>query len=72
MVGKSGVTEAVLNQIRALFGSTDLLKIRLPSGEGEEADRSAELIAQGVPCELVARRGFTVVYFRASDGGGGD
>jgi RNA-binding protein YhbY len=66
LVGKAGLTEAVVQQLRSLFVKTELIKLRLPK------DRAAagELVGQierEVPCECVGRMGFTGVFFRGSD-----
>ncbi|MBI5763998.1 MAG: YhbY family RNA-binding protein [Planctomycetes bacterium] len=69
-VGKAGLTEAVIAQIRGVLAGVDLLKIRLP--KESDGDELAGQIAAGVPCEVVGRRGFTVVVTKAGDGTGGE
>ena len=64
LVGKAGLTEAVLGQLRGLFVKTELIKLRLPKDK-TEAEALVQRIAAEVPCELVGRLGFTAVFFCA-------
>jgi RNA-binding protein YhbY len=65
-VGKAGLTEGVLAQLRTLLAQHDLVRVRLP--RGEEAESLAREIAARVPCELVARTGFVATLCRAGEG----
>lgn len=69
-IGKNGVTDAVLAQIRQLFDQTDLLKIRIQETDREEVSRIATEIAKAVPCELVGRMGFVATYYHSTAGDG--
>ena len=60
MVGKAGLTPAVLGQIRAELQRSGLLKLRLPK-DRQEADALVARIESEVPAELVGRLGFTAV-----------
>ena len=64
LIGKAGLTAAVLEQLRRLFEKTELMKLRLPK-DRKEADGLVQRIAAEVPCELVGRLGFTAVFFCA-------
>ncbi len=58
-VGKAGLTDAVIAQIRSVLKDTDVVKVRLP--KESDGDELAGRIAAEVPCHVVGRRGFTVV-----------
>ena len=62
LVGKSGLTAPVIEQIRTELNASELLKVRLPRGDA--AETIAQGIAEAVPCELVGRVGFTATFFR--------
>jgi RNA-binding protein len=64
-VGKAGLTPAVVEQIRHAFSSAEMVKVRFQQAEREATGRLAQQIAESLPCELVARVGFTATYFRA-------
>jgi RNA-binding protein len=63
-VGKGGLTEAVREQIRRAFAGRELVKVRIQHHERDEIDRIAREIAESVPCDLVARMGFTATFFQ--------
>jgi RNA-binding protein len=65
LVGKAGLTEAVVQQLRTLFVKTELIKLRLPKDRGAAAELIGR-IEKEVPCECVGRLGFTAVFFCAS------
>jgi RNA-binding protein len=63
-VGRGGLTDAFLLQVRAAFVNTDLLKVRLEADTGDEADLLAEELAKQVPCYLVQRVGRVALIYR--------
>lgn len=62
-VGKAGLTEAVIAQIRAVLKDSEVVKVRLP--KESDGDELAGRIAAEVPCDVVGRRGFTMVVAKA-------
>jgi RNA-binding protein YhbY len=62
VIGKAGLTDDVVRQIRALFQSTELLKIRLPR-ELPDSEAVVHALLARVPCQLVDRRGRVVTVF---------
>lgn len=62
-IGKSGLTEAVVQQIRRAFERMKLVKLRLPRN-AEAPQQLVESILQEVPCELVEQRGRVITVFR--------
>lgn len=63
-VGRGGLTEAVLQEIRQAFGSTDLIKVRIRADNAAETDEVAAEMASRVPCHLVRRVGRVIVLYR--------
>jgi len=61
LIGKAGLTEAVMGQIRAALAGGELLKLRLPKDREEATQLIRRIEAEG-PCELVGRVGFTAVF----------
>jgi RNA-binding protein len=67
-VGKSGLTEAVVQAIRGHLEHVELLKIRLLMDDAAEVDLAGEEIARRVPCTFVGRVGHVGIFHRPSAG----
>lgn len=67
IIGKAGLTDAVIEEIRRRFTGTDLLKIRIGVADHERVAPIVERIAAEVPCELVSRLGFVATFVRQTD-----
>lgn len=65
-VGKAGVTEALVEELRARLKRDDLVKVRLLKASTEEADRHAvaEDLARRAGAALVEVRGNTAVLYK--------
>lgn len=60
-VGKEGVTESVIEELKAQLKKTKLVKVRvLPSAEADRKD-TAILLAEAAGAVLIEVRGHTVV-----------
>lgn len=66
-VGKSGVTETVIAEIRRTFEDTDLLKVRIQHPNRDEINRIVERISAAVPCETVGRVGFVATLYKPTE-----
>ena len=69
IIGKAGLSEAVIVQLRGLLEHAPLIKVRLPKDDAEAVQSLADSIAQSVPCLLIERRGFTAVFHRTDAAG---
>lgn len=67
IIGRAGLTDAVIDEIRRRFTRTDLLKIRIGVPDHDQVDPIVERIAVEVPCELVSRLGFVATFVRQTD-----
>lgn len=63
-VGRAGLSDAFLAQVRQSFTHVDLLKIRLDGDSPAEADELAEELASRVPCHVVQRIGRVALMYR--------
>lgn len=63
-VGRSGVTDGIVAQVRQVFEKTDLVKVRVQVEDTADADAAADALASRVPCHLVRRVGKTVIIAR--------
>lgn len=63
-VGREGVNDAIVQMIRNAFTKTDLVKVRIHSETGPEADEIAKALAVAVPCNLIARTGHVAILHR--------
>ncbi len=64
VVGRAGVTEAFLRQVRSAFANTDLLKVRLEAEKADDSERLALELADRVRCHLVQRVGRVALLYR--------
>jgi RNA-binding protein YhbY len=67
LIGKAGLTEPVMRQIRMAFENVELIKLRLPR-EIESPDELVKSIVESVPCELVEQRGRVITLYRPRPG----
>jgi len=72
-VGKGGLGEGVVAEIRRQLEAHGLVKLRLLEAARQDEDRHAmaERLAQACGAELVEVRGFTVVLYRPKKGRAG-
>jgi RNA-binding protein len=63
-VGKSGITESLVRQVRAMLETHELIKIKLIKSAPESiGEAGARLVAQ-VPCHLAQQIGKTLLLYR--------
>ena len=65
-VGKNGVNDATVAELKAQLHKHKLVKVRLlPAATEESGDRAqAEALAAAAACHLIEVRGHTAVFFR--------
>ena len=64
IVGRAGLSDAFLQQVRSVFATTDLLKVRLDADNAAESDLLADELTRLVPCHLVQRVGRVALLYR--------
>ncbi|MCA1818839.1 MAG: YhbY family RNA-binding protein [Thermoplasmatota archaeon] len=67
-VGKNGVTDATVAELKAQLHKKKLVKVRLlksATGGGEENEAQADLLAARCDAQLVEVRGHTAVFWRS-------
>lgn len=65
-VGKGGVNEHMLTQIKEALEARELIKVRILDNCEEEKHEVAEQLAEGSGAELVQLIGLTVVLYKES------
>lgn len=63
-IGRRGVTDGIVAQVRQLFEKTDLIKARVRTEETADADVAADELSKRVPCRPVGRVGRTITLAR--------
>lgn len=61
------LSPAVVDQVRAAFPNSGLLKVRISADDAATCDAAAASLAAEVPCEIVRRVGRIVILFRPSE-----
>ena len=61
-IGKSGVTDALVQEFRAQLKARDAVKVKFLGRDRELVRSMAEELAQKAPAKLVGMRGHTAVY----------
>lgn len=65
MIGQSGLSEAVTQELETALGAHELVKVRARVGDRAERDLILERLAAQTRSELVQRIGNVGVFFRA-------
>jgi RNA-binding protein len=65
-VGKGGVTDAMIAQLRDVLESRELIKVRILDNCEEDKHDVAQELAAGTRAELVQLIGLTVVLYKES------
>nr|WP_321496646.1 YhbY family RNA-binding protein [uncultured Methanolobus sp.] len=65
-IGKNGITDSVIEEIKKQVKANRLVKIKMlkTSAEGEDIKTSAEKLAEATNTTLIDVRGSTVVIYR--------
>jgi len=66
-VGRAGLTDALLEQVRQAFHNAELVKVRILGDHREEIQRIAEQLAEQTGAVLVKRIGKVAVLHKAFD-----
>ena len=64
LIGKRGLDEAVIAQIRQALEKVDLVKVRIGSDTGAEADEIGARLTEKVPCHVIKRIGKVLLLYR--------
>ncbi|MBN1490856.1 MAG: YhbY family RNA-binding protein [Phycisphaerae bacterium] len=64
VVGRRGLGESIVAQVRRALEKTDLVKVRVDADAREEVDAIAEQLAREVPCHFIQRVGKVVLLYQ--------
>jgi RNA-binding protein len=64
VVGRKGLTEAVLAEVRGELQRHELIKVRLDEDDADEAELLAMELAERVPAHLIQRIGRVALLYR--------
>lgn len=64
IVGRKGLTDALLAEVRGELLRHELIKVRLDEDDAGEAELLATQLAEGIPCHLVQRIGRVALLYR--------
>ncbi len=62
-VGRKGLTEPFVQQVRQAFGKSGLLKVRLDADDADGAKELADALARQVGCHLLQRIGRVAILY---------
>lgn len=62
-IGRAGLNEAQIAQVRQALVTHPLLKVRVGSADRDTADAIGRRLAESVPCVLVGRLGFVLTLY---------
>lgn len=65
-VGKEGLTEGIVLEVKAQIKRNKLVKVRVLPAAGQDKDEVAEELARRAGAKCVETRGFTVLLCEAS------
>jgi RNA-binding protein len=63
-VGRKGLTEPLLAEVRNELARNELIKVRLEEDEADEAELLALELAEKAPCHLIQRIGRVALLYR--------
>ena len=66
-VGKAGMSESVVKGIQTLLEQHELVKVRIPPGDGDERTATADELASRTQSQRVALVGRMVLLYRTSE-----
>lgn len=69
IVGRKGLTEAVLAEVRGELQRHELIKVRLDEENADEAELLAMELAERVPAHLIQRIGRVALLYKARSEG---
>ena len=62
-IGRAGLTDSLLQQVRAVIRQNPLMKVRVQAGDRQGMADLVRRLAQAVPCQVIANMGFTAVLY---------
>jgi len=66
-VGRAGLSDALVAQVRQALAQTPLLKVRVGAQDRDAIDAIGRRLSAEVPCVLVSRIGFVLTLYRPAD-----
>lgn len=66
-VGKSGLSEGTIAQIRRALSQEEIVKVRVGTQDRAEAEAAGKLLAESIPCGFLGRVGFVITLYRTVD-----
>jgi RNA-binding protein len=63
IVGKAGLSEAVIAQVGQVLADRELVKVRLPAGSAEQRKSAAAALAESTGADLLATTGRTALLY---------
>jgi len=66
IIGKGGITDPVLEKLKALLEQHELIKVKFLSSAGADRDEGVQTLAEGARCDVAGRAGSTALLFRQS------
>lgn len=67
LVGKSGLTDSFINQVRSALDTHELIKVKLGKTTETALDSVIEELTSKVPCQLAQTIGKTVLLYKPSE-----
>jgi len=62
-VGRAGITDALVRQVRQALAHNILVKVRFAGANRDEIDAAAGALGERVPCRVIERKGFVAVLY---------
>ena len=66
------LSDATVDHVRNVFGTRELIKVRISTDDREACARAAAELAERIPCELVQRVGRVALLYRPAAEAGDD
>lgn len=63
-VGKAGITDSFIHQVRQALETHELIKVKLIKSAPETVKETGEKLAAGVPCQIAQTIGKTLLLYR--------
>ena len=63
-VGKSGITESFITQLKSALETHELLKVKVGKSSPSDLKESAEQLASKVPCQVAQSIGKTLLLYK--------
>lgn len=67
LVGKAGVTENFIKQVRSSLETHELIKVKVGKTSSVAREETAKELTEKVPCELAQSIGKTLLLYKANE-----